>query len=91
MNRKDLLLKAKEYKIKGIYRMRKEELEAAIFLYECAEWFSDIAGNTITINSDSEGVDISLDIIELKNDSFLYDYKRWDINDQEKINFLLKH
>lgn len=89
MNRKDLLLKAKEYKIKGIYRMKKEELEAAIFLYECASWFSDIAGNTITINND--GIDISLDIIELKTDSFLYDYKRWDINDEEKINFLLKH
>ena len=51
MNRKELLLKAKGYGIKGIYRMKKQELETAIFLYECASWFNDIAGNTIIVGS----------------------------------------
>lgn len=61
MNRKDLLLKAKGYGIKGIYRMKKQQLETAIFVYECASWWNDIAGNTITINSEDVSVDEVLD------------------------------
>tara|TARA_A100001391_G_scaffold134865_1_gene93680 strand:+ start:571 stop:777 length:207 start_codon:yes stop_codon:yes gene_type:complete len=67
MNRKELLLKAKEYGIKGIYRMKKNELEMAIYIYECASWFNDMAGNVITINNKEEyELDISSDIIELE-------------------------
>ena len=56
MNRKDLLLKAKEYKIKGIYRMKKQQLETAIFVYECASWWNAISGNTIIINNEDVSV-----------------------------------
>lgn len=78
MNRKELLLKAKECGIKGIYRMKKNELEMAIYIYQCASWFNDIAGNTIIIgegapnppcfvnNKEENELDISLNIIDLE-------------------------
>jgi len=78
---------AKNYKIKGIYKMRKTDLEYAIYLYECASWFNDIAGNTIIINNNDEN-DISLDVIDLDKKAMDY-YKRWDIENEEKIDFLL--
>ncbi len=88
MNRKELLAKAKECGIKGIYRMKKDELETAIYIYQCASWFNDMAGNIIVINNGEEyEVDISSDIIDLEKKNT--DYKKWDIKDEEKINFLL--
>jgi len=87
MKREELLTIAKNYKIKGIYKMRKTDLEYAIYLYECASWFNDIAGNTIIINNNDEN-DISLDVIDLDKKAMDY-YKRWDIENEEKIDFLL--
>jgi len=87
MKREELLTIAKHYKIKGIYKMRKTDLEYAIYLYECASWFNDIAGNTITINNEDEN-DIVLDVIDLDKKA-MDDYKKWDIENEEKIDFLL--
>ena len=83
MNRKELLLKAKGYNIKGIYRMKKHELEKAIFVHDCISWFNDMAGNTIIIKNNRQEYEI--DISSQVND----DYKKMDIDDEEKINFLL--
>jgi hypothetical protein len=49
MKREELINKAKELGIKGISRMKKVDLEWAIYLKESMSWFNDIAGNTITI------------------------------------------
>jgi|TARA_R110000744_G_scaffold373526_1_gene485749 hypothetical protein len=87
MKRNELLTIAKNYRIKGIYKMKKTDLEYAIYLYECASWFNDIIANTITITNDDAN-DISLDIIDL-NEQAMYNYKKWDIEDEEKIDFLL--
>jgi hypothetical protein len=47
-----------------------------------------MAGNIIVINNGEEyEVDISSDIIDLEKKAI--DYKKWDIKDEEKINFLL--
>ena len=86
MKRQELLLKAKEYRIKGIYKMKKTDLEYAIYLYECASWFNDIAGNTITINNEDEN-DIVLDVIDLDKKA-MDDYKMWTI-DMEKQLWLM--
>tara|TARA_R110001599_G_scaffold220152_2_gene418495 strand:- start:4061 stop:4321 length:261 start_codon:yes stop_codon:yes gene_type:complete len=85
MKREELLLKAKEYRIKGIYKMKKTDLEYAIYLYECASWFNDIAGNNIAININDEEVEV--DVIDLKKIN-LNDYKMWDI-DMEKQLWLM--
>ena len=74
MKRIELVSKAKELNIKGASRMRKNQLEWAIQLHECASWFNDIAGNKITINENTED-DFELEIIDLN----LIDYKMWDI------------
>lgn len=71
MLREDLIKKAKSLGVKGIYRMRKTDLEWAIYLKESVSWFNDIAGNTITITD--EEVDISLNEIDLT------EFKMWDI------------
>tara|TARA_R100001509_G_C4761669_1_gene179942 strand:+ start:360 stop:620 length:261 start_codon:yes stop_codon:yes gene_type:complete len=76
MKRSELVLKAKELNIKGVSRMRKNQLEWAIQLHECASWFNDIAGNKITINDNEE--DFDLEIIDL-NKPDLTDFKMWDI------------
>lgn len=76
MKREELLTIAKNYKIKGIYKMKKTDLEYAIYLYECASWFNDIAGNTITINYDEE---VEIDVIDLN------DYKMWDIDIEKQL------
>ena len=47
--KKVLYAKAKEYGIKRISRMTKQELEDAVFLRCSIDWFNDIAGNKITI------------------------------------------
>ena len=65
MLREDLIKKAKSLGVKGIYRMKKTDLEWAIYLKESIDWFNDIAGNTITITD--EEVDISLNEIDLTN------------------------
>ena len=83
MKRQELLLKAKEYRIKGIYKMKKTDLEYAIYLYECASWFNDIAGNTITINNEDEN-DIVLDVIDLDKKA-MDDYKMWTIAMEEQL------
>jgi hypothetical protein len=64
MKREELINKAKGLGIKGTYRMKKVDLEWAIYLKESISWFNDIAGNTITITD--EEVDISLNEIDLK-------------------------
>ena len=63
MLREQLIQKAKSLGVKGIYRMKKTDLEWAIYLKESIIWFNDIAGNTITITD--EEVDISLNEIDL--------------------------
>ncbi len=93
MNKKELLLKAKEYGIKGIYRMKKNELETAIYMHECASWFNSVAGNIIIIK---DGEEHQIDISQINTDlaydlQAIDDYKKWDIEDEEKINFLLKN
>ncbi len=83
MKRQELLLKAKEYRIKGIYKMKKTDLEWAIYIHETAIWFNDIIENTITIDND-EDEDIFIDIIELKKIN-LNDYKMWDIDTEKQL------
>jgi len=63
MLREQLVSQAKELGIKGIYRMKKIDLEWAIYLKQSINWFNDIAGNTITITN--EEPDISLNVIDL--------------------------
>lgn len=77
MLREELIQKAKRLGIKGIYRMKKVDLEWAIYLKESVSWFNDIAGNTITITD--EEVDISLNEIDLT------DYKMWDIPKEKQL------
>ena len=91
MKREELINKAKELGIKGITRMKKVDLEWAIYLKESVNWFNDIAGNTISITD--EDVDVSLNVIDLNfvqpneerqgviGDKSLNitDYKMWDI------------
>lgn len=77
MLREQLIQKAKSLGIKGIYRMKKVDLEWAIYLKESVSWFNDIAGNTITITD--EEVDISLNEIDLT------DYKMWDIPREKQL------
>lgn len=77
MLRDELIQKAKGLGIKGTYRMKKVDLEWAIYLKESITWFNDIAGNTITITD--EEVDISLNEIDLK------DFKMWDIPKEKQM------
>jgi len=77
MLREDLIKKAKSLGVKGIYRMRKTDLEWAIYLKESVDWFNDIAGNTITITD--EEVDISLNEIDLTK------FKMWDIDKHKQM------
>jgi len=76
MKRNELVLKAKQLNIKGASRMRKNQLEWAIQLHECACWFNDIAGNKITINDNDE--DFDLEIIHLDKPDLTH-FKMWDI------------
>jgi hypothetical protein len=57
--KKELYAKAKEFGVKGISRMTKDELEIAVMLCCSIAWFNDIAGNKITIHEDNE-VDIEV-------------------------------
>lgn len=82
MKREELINKAKELGIKGISRMKKTDLEWAIYLKESIIWFNDIAGNTITITN--EDVDVSLNVIDL-NKLDLTDYKMWDISKEKQL------
>lgn len=77
LKREDLIKKAKSLGVKGIYRMKKVDLEWAIYLKESIEWFNDIAGNSITITN--EEVDISLNEIELT------DFKMKDISREKQM------
>ena len=91
MLRDELIQKAKGLGIKGTYRMKKTDLEWAIYLKESITWFNDIAGNTITITD--EEVDISLNEIDLnscgvKGEIPLKDFKMKDI-DKEKQMWLI--
>ena len=63
MLREQLIQKAKSLGVKGTYRMKKVDLEWAIYLKESIIWFNDIAGNTITITD--EETDVSLNIVQL--------------------------
>jgi hypothetical protein len=82
MKREELINKAKELGIKGISRMKKTDLEWAIYLKTSMLWFNDIAGNTITITN--EDVDVSLNVIDL-NKLDLTDYKMWDISKEKQL------
>ena len=77
MLREQLIQKAKSLGVKGIYRMKKTDLEWAIYLKESIIWFNDIAGNTITITD--EEVDISLNEIDLTK------FKMWDIDKHKQM------
>ena len=82
MLREQLIQKAKSLGIKGIYRMKKVDLEWVIYLKESVSWFNDIAGNTITITD--EDTDISLNVIDLdKHD--LTNFKMWDIPREKQL------
>jgi hypothetical protein len=81
MKREELINKAKELGIKGISRMKKTDLEWAIYLKKSISWFNDIAGNNITIHED---VDVSLNVIDL-NKHDLTDYKMWDISKEKQL------
>lgn len=88
MLRDELIIKAKGLGIKGTYRMKKVDLEWAIYLKESVSWFNDIAGNTITITD--EEVDISLNEIDLnsvgvKGECPLTDFKMWDIPKEKQM------
>jgi len=86
MLREQLIQKAKSLGIKGIYRMKKVDLEWAIYLKESVSWFNDIAGNTITITD--EEVDISLNEIDLTDtsaDASSLRYKMWDIPREKQL------
>ena len=77
MKREELINKAKELGIKGISRMKKVDLEWAIYLKESVIWFNDIAGNTISITN--EDVDVSLNVIDLT------EYKMKDIDKHKQM------
>lgn len=88
MLRDELIQKAKGLGIKGTYRMKKTDLEWAIYLKESITWFNDIAGNTITITD--EEVDISLNEIDLnscgvKGEIPLKDFKMKDIDKHKQL------
>lgn len=88
MLRDELIQKAKGLGIKGTYRMKKTDLEWAIYLKESITWFNDIAGNTITITD--EEVDISLNEIDLnscgvKGEIPLTDFKMKDIDKHKQL------
>jgi hypothetical protein len=80
MKREQLKLKARELGIKGIYRMKKVDLEWAIYLKESIIWFNDIAGNKLS----NENTDISLDVIDL-NEKILTDFKMKDISREKQL------
>ena len=83
MLRDELIQKAKGLGIKGTYRMKKTDLEWAIYLKESITWYNDIAGNTITITD--EEVDISLNEIDLKGECPLTDFKMKDIDKHKQL------
>ena len=97
MLREQLIIKAKELGIKGTYKMRKTDLEWAIYLKESIIWFNDIAGNTITVTD--EDTDISLNVIDLNfvqpneggqgvigdKSLDLTDFKMWDISREKQL------
>ena len=80
MLREQLVNKAKELGIKGIYRMKKVDLEWAIYLKESMDWFNDIAGNKLT----DEDTDICLNVIDL-NEKILTDFKMKDISREKQM------
>ena len=82
LKREQLVIRAKELGIKSTYRMKKVDLEWAIYLKESLLWFNDIAGNTITITN--EDTDISLNVIDL-NEKILTDYKMKDISREKQM------
>jgi hypothetical protein len=57
--KKELYAKAKEFGVKRISRMTKQELEEAVIICCANDWFNDIAGNKIIIHEDNE-VDIEV-------------------------------
>ena len=83
MKREELINKAKELGIKGISRMKKVDLEYAIYLKESVNWFNDIAGNTITITD--EDVDISLNENDLTLADISFNYKMQDISREKQM------
>jgi hypothetical protein len=84
MLREQLIQKAKSLGVKGIYRMKKVDLEWAIYLKESVNWFNDIAGNTITITD--EEVDISLNEIDfVKPNEGGQEIKMKDINKHKQL------
>jgi hypothetical protein len=88
MKREELIQKAKSLGITGTSRMKKVDLEWAIYLKQSISWFNDIAGNTITITD--EEVDISLNEIDLnsvgvKGEFPLTDFKMWDIPKEKQL------
>ena len=62
MKREELINKAKELGIKGISRMRKVDLEWAIYLKASMLWFNDIAENNIIIHKD---IEVELEVLDV--------------------------
>jgi hypothetical protein len=83
MLREQLVSQAKELGIKGTYRMKKIDLEWAIYLKQSINWFNDIAGNTITITN--EEPDISLNVIDLDKSLNLINFKMKDISREKQL------
>ena len=53
--KKELYALAKQYGVKRISRMTKQELEDAVIICCVNDWFNEIAGNRITIHENNEG------------------------------------
>ena len=62
MKREELINKAKELGIKGISRMKKVDLEWAIYLKASMLWFNDIAENNIIIHKD---IEVELEVLDV--------------------------
>jgi predicted nucleotidyltransferase len=64
MKREELINKAKELGIKGISRMKKVDLEWAIYLKASILWFNDITENNIIIHED---IEVELEVLDVSN------------------------
>jgi hypothetical protein len=60
--KKVLYAKAKEYGIKRISRMTKQELEEAVIICCANDWFNSITGNKIIIH-DISNVEFEVDVM----------------------------
>ena len=82
MLREDLIQKAKSLGVPGTYRMKKVDLEWAIYLKESIPFLNDIAGNTITITDEDVIVSLNCDVTKFKSS---LKYKMRDIDKHKQL------